>query len=64
MTDVAILVLCGLFVVTTLTYEIYALITHKPLITARVRYWSKKYPIIPFVLGLIIGAFACHFFWF
>ena len=46
-------------------YEIYALANEQPGDTISELFWqvSGAYPILPFMLGLLIGGLAGHFFW-
>ena len=55
LTDVILLAVLLLLLV----LEIYAMSGRASLITARVRYYSGLYKIIPFLAGLLCG----HFWW-
>ena len=46
-------------------YEVYALANHEPGDTISEYFWavSGQYPILPFLLGVIIGTLAGHFWW-
>ena len=59
------LVLVLVSVVSFSAYEIYALSNAQPGDTISEVFWqvSGSYPILPFMLGLLIGVLAGHFFW-
>ena len=48
-----------------IAYEIYAIANDQPGDTISDYFWavSGKYPILPFLLGIIIGTLAGHFWW-
>lgn len=48
-----------------IAYEIYALANGHPGDTISEYFWqvSGKYPILPFMLGLLTGILAGHFWW-
>ena len=48
-----------------MSYEVFALSNAEPGDTISEYFWavSGRYPILPFLLGLIIGTLAGHFWW-
>lgn len=46
-----------------LIWEGFLLVKGKETVSRSVYEASKLYPILPFMLGLVIGVFAGHFFW-
>jgi hypothetical protein len=50
-----------IFLVTFLLYEGWALATGRMPLTGFVRLYTKQYPILIFILGLLTGLAALHF---
>jgi len=51
-------------VVTYLAYEAYALKTGRTITISRWVYnASNGWPLLPFILGLVVGGLAVHFLW-
>jgi len=46
-----------------LSIEYYLYRTKKPLITDKVREWSRANLLIPWSGGLVMGALGAHFWW-
>ena len=46
-----------------LAYEWYALTYGKPTLSRMVWRGSKAWPLLPFLVGLVIGGLAVHFWW-
>lgn len=60
-----LLIISLLAVVALASYEILALINKKPGDTISEVFWwvSPRYPILVFLIGLVIGVLAGHFWW-
>jgi len=43
--------------------EAYALSTNRTTLSRWVWTASKAFPLLPFIVGFVIGVLACHFFW-
>jgi hypothetical protein len=43
--------------------ESYALINNKPTLSRTIWTWSKNFPLLPFLAGLLAGGLAVHFWW-
>ena len=43
--------------------EGYALNTNRMTLSRWVWTTSKAFPLLPFIVGFVIGVLACHFFW-
>ena len=46
-----------------LGYEAFALWTGRRLLSHMVVYASRRWPPLPFVVGLVVGGLAVHFWW-
>ena len=53
----------GAFAVFFAVAETYALYTNKPTLSRSVWTWSKNFPLLPFLAGLLAGGLAVHFWW-
>lgn len=53
--------LVGLFFF-LIAYDIYAVMKNKPTVSWAVFDISRKWPIIPFLFGFLVGGLAGHFF--
>ena len=53
--------LVGLFIF-LVAYDIYAITKNKPTVSWAVFYTSRKWPIVPFLFGFLVGGLAGHFF--
>jgi len=40
-----------------------AIAHNRPTLSAAVWLWSKKFPLLPFLAGLLAGGLAVHWFW-
>jgi hypothetical protein len=43
--------------------ECYAIVTHKPTLSRYVWTVSKAFPAFPWIIGVVVGFLACHFWW-
>jgi hypothetical protein len=43
--------------------ESLALYQHRPTLSRSVWTWSKNFPLLPFLAGLLAGGLAVHFWW-
>ena len=52
-----------LLIVSFSIMEGIALKTNRPTLSASVWTWSKNFPLLPFLAGLLAGGLAVHFWW-
>jgi len=52
-----------LAVVILLSYEFWAIETGHPTISRQVRTAAQAFGLLPFLVGLVCGGLAVHFFW-
>jgi len=43
--------------------EAWALVQGRPTLSRSVWIWSKAFPLLPFLAGLLAGGLAVHFWW-
>lgn len=51
------------FAVSFAVFETYALVTGRATLSRSVWTWSKNFPLLPFLAGLLAGGLAVHFWW-
>ena len=61
MIEWTIILLCVLGVI--LIYEAIALMRGSTTLSAYMYHASQAWPLLPFVVGAVIGIFGAHFFW-
>jgi cytochrome c biogenesis protein CcdA len=54
------IVLAGIFAI-FFGNEFYCLVTHQPTLSMRARELGKRYPVIAFLLGMVVGVLMWHF---
>jgi hypothetical protein len=52
-----------LLIVSFAILEGWALATGRTTLSRSVWTWSRNWPMLPFVAGLVAGCLACHFWW-
>ena len=43
--------------------EGFAVATHRFTLSRTIWTWSRHFPLLPFIVGLVVGGLAVHFWW-
>jgi threonine/homoserine/homoserine lactone efflux protein len=46
-----------------LAYEFFALATGRKTLSRQMWEWSQAWPLLPWLVGVVMGGLAVHFFW-